>query len=83
MKLTVKKFVAGIIFLLLSFLCVPLQAQEPPHPPGSGHGQQGNQNPGGTAPIDGGIVFLMVFAAGYATIKQKQTPEENSVDIIQ
>ena len=82
MKLTAKHFVAGILLLLLSIVCVPMQAQEPPHPPGSGHGQTGNQNPNGTAPIGGGVVFLMIFAAGYATVKQKRSSVDNSVDRI-
>lgn len=46
-------------------LCNPAKAQEPPHPPTIGHGNQGNQAPGGTAPIDGGLGILITFGLAY------------------
>jgi hypothetical protein len=54
------------LFLTLSF-SVPVNAQEPPHPPSSGHGMHSNQPAGGSsAPLDGGlrILLAMGFYAG-------------------
>jgi hypothetical protein len=66
MKRTVNIFLS-IIFLLAVFAIVPTAvAQEPPHPPTTGHGQLGNQNPNGpSAPIDGGLSILIVLTAAY------------------
>jgi hypothetical protein len=69
------------IYLLIFFAVAThynLIAQEPPHPPHppqSGHGQQGNQSPGGTAPIGGGLTIMVLLSAFYGTfgsIRQKR-----------
>jgi len=74
-----------IYFLLSSLTMValltvfnPVMAQEPPHPPAAGHGAQGNQPPGGGAPIDGGLAILVALAVGYGIRKsvKTNTPEE-------
>ncbi|MBK7028644.1 MAG: hypothetical protein IPH45_05305 [Bacteroidales bacterium] len=45
-------------------------AQEPPHPPTSGHGVNGNQTPGNTsAPIDGGLGILIALSIAYGAKK--------------
>jgi len=56
---------------MLAFLVIsnPISAQEPPHPPTTGHGSQGNQPPGGGAPIDGGLSILLALGIAYGTRK--------------
>jgi hypothetical protein len=68
MKRTVN-IILSIVFLLAVFAIIPpAVAQEPPHPPSTGHGQLGNQNPNGTsAPIDGGLGILIVLTAAYGS----------------
>lgn len=41
---------------------------QPPAPP-DGHGLNGNQGPGGMAPIDGGIIFMLLSSVFYGGIK--------------
>lgn len=61
----------GAIILLTGFILTSSVgiAQEPPHPPTSGHGQSGNQNPtNGGAPLGEGLVILAALGlarAGY------------------
>jgi hypothetical protein len=58
----------GSALLLIMILITPSTiAQEPPHPPSTGHGVTGNQLPGGaSAPVDGGISILLALGALYA-----------------
>jgi hypothetical protein len=44
-------------------------AQPGPPPPPEGHGQSGNQSPGGTAPIGSGLLILMTMGAAYGAKK--------------
>ena len=53
----------------ISMLINTVQAQEPPHPPTSGHGSSGNQSPNGSAPIGGGLGILAAFGIAYASRK--------------
>jgi hypothetical protein len=55
-----KKIVLTITILLVG-ICLYAQLVPPP----SGYGQNGNQQPGGGAPIDGGLSILLVMAAVY------------------
>ena len=55
--------------MILLFFAPAISAQEPPPPPAGGHGQQGNQLPGGGAPIGSGIVLLISLAAGFGCKK--------------
>jgi hypothetical protein len=66
---SIKHIVAKII-LLLSFIFISgyLIASQPPPPPG-GTGLNGNQGPGGTAPLGEGLVALLVMGAGYGMKK--------------
>ena len=41
---------------------------DPPEPP-SGHGEMGNQPPGGGAAIGSGVAFLALLGAGYGAKK--------------
>ena len=62
--------------LLVSFVIVLLlggmshvKAQDPPHPPTQGHGNNGNQQPGGSAPLDGGLTILLALGLSYGARK--------------
>jgi hypothetical protein len=60
------KIMLNIAFLLAFFaFIVPAIAQEPPHPPTTGHGNVGNQSPNGSAPIDGGLSILIALGTAY------------------
>jgi hypothetical protein len=65
---TFKKVLSTLLFLItITLLTInPLSAQngDPPPPPGE-HGQNGNQPPGGGAPIAGGIGILLALGAVY------------------
>lgn len=54
-----------IILVLTGLSCAKLNAQEPPHPPNSGHGTAGNYSPAGTAQLTDGIAILFAFAIAY------------------
>lgn len=56
-----KLILAGIFLLFLSF---GVLAQDPPDPP-DGHGEEGDQDPGGQAPIGAGILLLIGLGAAY------------------
>jgi hypothetical protein len=63
-----------LIVVLLSIVLITgqnLLAQGPPHPPtDNGHGQQGNQVPGGSgAPIGSGLGILLALGAVYGSKK--------------
>lgn len=57
----------------------PLSAQngDPPPPPGE-HGQNGNQPPGGGAPITGGIGILLALGAAYGGKKVYDVTKKNA-----
>ncbi len=63
---------------LVLILCVPVvNAQEPPHPPTTGHGVNGNQTPGNaSAPIDGGLGILLAFGLAYGMKKASAKTNE-------
>ncbi|MBK7212927.1 MAG: hypothetical protein IPH88_06450 [Bacteroidales bacterium] len=58
--------ISGLILAIAA--ATPAFAQEPPHPPTTGHGTRGNQNPG-SAPIDGGLSILLALGLAYGTKK--------------
>ncbi|MBK7213338.1 MAG: hypothetical protein IPH88_08640 [Bacteroidales bacterium] len=60
-----------IYLILVLSLCFSVQvfSQEPPHPPSSGHGNHGNQPAGGSAPIDGGMGFLILLGVANASCR--------------
>jgi len=68
-----KKLIYRLFLLML--LSIPFSsvfAQDPPPPPNGGHGQNTNQQPGGSAPIGGGIALLIGLAAAYGSAKVYQ-----------
>lgn len=60
-----------LLVLLIAFILLiqiqPLSAQ--PEPPGGGHGQSGNQIPGGGAPLASGLTILITLGGAYAAKK--------------
>lgn len=52
-----KKLFASILFLLISFICIGQEEPPPPGPPAPG------------LPIDGGVLFGMIFALFYGVRK--------------
>ena len=61
------KFLSALLIAYALLLSTGAFAEDPPPPPppGGGHGATGNQSPMG-APISGGIVVFVAFAAGVA-----------------
>lgn len=66
MKTKIRLIAAVLTITLLTISPLVLNAQggNPPPPPGE-HGQNGNQPPGGGAPIAGGIGILLALGAVY------------------
>ncbi|MEJ2594532.1 MAG: hypothetical protein P8100_05260, partial [bacterium] len=60
----IQKIIA-LIFLTIIYLTSHSQTQGPPDPPGS-HGNSGDQQPGGGASLQDGMLILLVLASGYA-----------------
>ena len=58
---TIKLIITGIFISALSF---GLLAQNPPDPP-DGHGSDQDQEPGGNAPLSGGIYVLLGLGLAY------------------
>ena len=58
---TIKQIITGAFFLLFS---LGVLAQGPPNPP-DGHGETGDQEAGGGAPIGSGLVIMTVLSAAY------------------
>jgi len=58
---TIKLIITGIFFF---FLTNGVMAQSPPEPPDS-HGSDQDEEPGGNAPLSGGLIILMGLGAAY------------------
>ncbi|MFU8844721.1 MAG: PID-CTERM protein-sorting domain-containing protein [Bacteroidales bacterium] len=58
-----------ITFVGLCFISYWGHAQNPPHPNGGSSPGWSNTPVGGSAPVDGGIAFLLLMAAGYGVRK--------------
>lgn len=69
MKRSIYILLSVAFLFAMTLLINPTQAQEPPHPPTSGHGSSGNQSPNGSAPIGGGLGILAAFGIAYASRK--------------
>ena len=67
----------GTITLLLTINPLSSSAQngDPPPPPGE-HGQNGNQVPGGGAPIGDGLLLLLAMGTAYGLRKRIPGKEE-------
>jgi hypothetical protein len=60
-----------LVMIFHLVICCSISAAQPssPPPPPAGHGLNGNQSPGGMAPIGEGFVMLLSMGAGYALRK--------------
>jgi len=78
MKTLIKSISAFLIIALLTINPTATFAQngDPPPPPGE-HGENGNQVPGGGAPIGGGIGILLALGAAYGGKKVWNNTKEN------
>lgn len=66
-----------VILVVVLFLSAdPVLNGQPAAPPG-GHGLNGNQGPGGAAPVDGGSLFLLLGSIGYGTYKMIRANYKN------
>ena len=74
-----KNIIKLMLIAGIAFTTFAVNAQGPPQPPGSGHGQTGNQAPGGGAPIGSGLAILLALGVGYGGKKlydaRKKTDE--------
>jgi len=61
-----KKFIATLAIVATLAVTGMVHAQAPPPP---GHGQSGDQRPGGGAPIAGGLGILLALGAAYGAKK--------------
>ncbi|MBI9039654.1 MAG: hypothetical protein JEY97_16105 [Bacteroidales bacterium] len=65
MKNSLKVFAIGLLIVGATFISLNLNAQPNSPPPPSGHGEQGDQLPGGGAPIGSGLFILLSLGAAY------------------
>ena len=63
MKLNFRHIATSFVLALSLMLVCPVKGDEPPDPPP--HGTGGDWQPGGSAPIDSGTIFLVVMGAFY------------------
>jgi hypothetical protein len=75
MKHTFIKSVTLTILIFGLLLGIPSFADEPPPP--DQHGANGNQPPGGGAPIGEGLVFLTMLGAAYGAKKWQKSKQTN------
>jgi hypothetical protein len=66
---------AGILFFNVN-----LMAQDPPPPPPEGHGQTGNQVPGGGTPIGSGLLIMLALGAAYGGKKLRNIRKNKSAE---
>ncbi len=73
-----QRYLVILFAFILFFQIQPITAQ--PEPPGGGHGQTGNQVPGGGAPVASGLTILLALSGIYGAKKiLNQKEEEDSV----
>jgi hypothetical protein len=61
-------YLAIFTLIVISLSTFSMVNGQPPMPPGS-HGSNGNQGAGGAAPVDGGVVMLVLSGVGYGGYK--------------
>ena len=69
--LTITLLIAGVTMISSNIF-----AQTDPPPPPSGHGESGNQPPGGGAPIGSGLFILIGLGTAYGAKKLFGKKEE-------
>ena len=66
MKNIIKPFTIALLVVGVTLIPSNITAQpDPPPPPPSGHGESGDQLPGGGAPIGSGLFILLGLGAAY------------------
>lgn len=71
-----------ILIISATLFLLPMNdtmAYDPPGPPGE-HGQSGDQEPGGGAPISGGLPLLIVLGTGYGLTKYYMKDMEGAIE---
>lgn len=80
MKSILSKFIPLIFFVFLTF---NLYSQITPPPPPDEHALKGDQRtPGGGAPIDGGLFFLLGLGTVYGAYKLHKNLKENKTETL-
>ena len=80
MKKTIRVFTLAICLAMFLAPANQAMAYDPPGPPSGGHGQNGDQEPtGGSAPVAGGLPFLLLMGAAYGTQKYLKSKKEENV----
>ncbi len=78
-----RKKILNQTFALLFFFAISnsIYAQDPPSdpPPLPGHGQSGNQPPGGGTPIGSGLILLVAMGLGYGLKKYNDNKREQDI----
>jgi len=69
MKTKLKIFAITLLVAGATLISSNINAQTDPPPPPSGHGESGNQVPGGGAPIGGGLFILLGLGVVYGAKK--------------
>jgi hypothetical protein len=69
MKNKFKILVISLILGLFFGISAISLAQPGPPPPPDGHGQAGNQTPGGMAPVGSGLILMISMGAAYGAKK--------------
>jgi hypothetical protein len=69
MKNKIKIFTISLLIAGTTFISSNISAQTDPPPPPSGHGESGNQAPGGGAPIGSGLFVMIGLGAVYGAKK--------------
>ena len=69
MKKSLKLFAISLLVAGATLMSSNINAQTDPPPPPEGHGEAGNQPPGGGAPIGGGLFILLGLGAVYGAKK--------------
>lgn len=67
MKMTKKA--RSILFLFVLLIGFTINESVAQAPPPDGHGETTDQNPGGSAPITGGLTYLLVLGSAYGAKK--------------
>ena len=82
MKKSLKPLVLTVILLGSMAVSQLIQAQAPPPPPPSGpKGGSGNNTPGGTAPIEGGVIVSLALIAGFGGWKLYKGLQSKKQDV--
>jgi len=71
-----KRITLTLLVIIGLTLSIDSMGQGAPDPPSGNHGQSGNQ-PGGNAPIGGGLLILLGLGAAYGGKKLYEMKKEN------